>query len=288
MFDQKMLKNLICLQCRGELNFQGDKLICQKCSKIYPIKENIPYLIEEEGNGFTEGSYDVLINKLKIVFKKYPALFNILYYCFGASFVGKSAKKAIENFGEDKIILNLGSGAKVIRKDIINIDFYPFANMNIIADIAKLPFKDNSVDAIICESVLEHVKDPYGVVKEMRRVLKPGGLVYVTVPFIASFHSSPNDYYRWSREGLRAMLQGHGFKEKEVGIRHGPTSAVLSVMNDWLATIFSFGSSQFQQFLLIILTVVTSPLKAFDYLISKFKTSQNIAFGFYYIGMKEI
>jgi len=81
-------------------------------------------------------------------------------------------------------------------------------------------------------------------------------------------------------------MQEEGFREKEVGIRYGPTSAMLSVANNWLAIIFSFGSSKLQQLFLMFLTVLTFPLKTFDYLIYKMKTSENIAFGFYYLGEK--
>ena len=287
MINPKILKNLNCPGCHSTLNYSGDKLICQGCGKIYLIKENVPYLIEGQGRGFIEKSPDVLINKLKIFFKKYPAIFDIIHHVVGASRVGLSAKKAIKDLGEDKLILNLGSGTKVRRKDVINIDFYPFRNVNIVADITKLPFKDGLVDAVICEQVLEHLRDPWIALKEMKRVLKSGGLAYITVPFMVGFHSSPDDYYRWSKEGLRELMRGQGFREKEIGIRYGPTSAILSVVNNWLATVLSFGSGSLQQIFLIILTVITFPLKIFDYFICRFKTSENIASAFYYLGRKQ-
>ena len=161
----------------------------------------------------------------------------------------------------------------------------PFTNVHIVADIVNLPFKDNSVDVIINEAVLEHDKNPQALVKEMYRVLKPGGLIYITTVFVASFHSSPNDYYRWSKQGLRELLSD--FKEQEVDIICGPTSAMLSVFNEWLAIILSFGLRHLHQVLLIIFTIITSPLKIIDYLIYKFPGSQNIAYGFYYIGKKK-
>jgi len=137
-----------------------DQFFCRKCEKIYLIKNGIPYLIREQGKGFTEKSSDVLINKLKVFFKKYPSFFYILHYVLGASRVSKSARKAIRNLGSDKIIVNLGSGTDIIRKDVINVDFYPFANVDIVADITRLPLADGSVDGVVCEFVLEHVRSP--------------------------------------------------------------------------------------------------------------------------------
>lgn len=57
-------------------------------------------------------------------------------------------------------------------------------NPNIVGDIHNLPFKDNSIDAILCMSVLEHVEEPSRAVKEIYRSLKPGGYCFAQVPFI--------------------------------------------------------------------------------------------------------
>ncbi len=232
----------------------------------------------------SEQKTDVLIHKLKVFFKKWPCFFRFIAAVFGVSVVGKTAKKAIEGLGPDKVIVNLGSGTKIIRKGVINIDFQPFENVDIVADASCLPQEDNSVDAIVCESLLEHVADPAKVVAEIKRVLKPGGLVYVTVPFIAGFHSSPNDYYRWTKQGLREIMAG--FEEKESGVMYGPTSALLSILCEWLSLVLSFGSLKLHQFWLILLTIITSPLKLLDYLFYRFPSAANIAYGFYFIGVK--
>jgi len=250
------------------------------------IKGKKLYFINEPGLGFNENNRDALINKLKVFFKKYPKFFNFLYYTFGAIFVGKKAKDAINSIGKDKLILNLGSGVRSIRSDVINIDFYPFKEVGIVADIMSLPFKDSCVDAIVNESVLEHVKNPQAIVKEIHRVLKPGGLVYIFVPFVASFHSSPEDYYRWSKEGLREFLKEF-FQEKEINIGCGPTSAMVNVLSEWLALLFSLGIKKLQQLLFIFFTILLSPLKLFDYLLYRLPNAENIAHHFYYIGYKK-
>ena len=284
MPNQKLLDNLICLRCGGGLKRGSENWECSQCGQNYAVEKNTSFLIEVQGNGFNDEAADILINKLKVYFKKKPAFFRILSFIFGASFVGRTAKKALRELGADKVIINLGSGVNVVREDAVNIDFYPFENVDIVADATRLPLAQNSVDGIVCESLLEHVKDPAGVVSEIKRVLKPGGLVYVTVPFIAGFHSSPNDYYRWTKQGLREMMAD--FQEKESGVMHGPTSALLSILNEWLALVLSFGSLKIHQFWLVLFTVVTFPLKLFDYLFYRFPSSQNIAYGFYFIGVK--
>ncbi|MBU2473098.1 class I SAM-dependent methyltransferase [Patescibacteria group bacterium] len=284
MINKKILDNLICIKCLKRVRFNKKILTCDTCKREYPIINDKLYVIKPVKDS-KELVDDFVINRLKTFFKKFPKIYNILYYLFGVTFVGRNSKNVIKNIDEKKIIINLGSGPRKIREDIINVDFYPFTNVHIVADIVNLPFKDNSVDVIINESVLEHIKNPQTIVKEMYRILKPGGLIYVTVPFVVSFHSSPNDYYRWSMEGLRQLFKD--YKEIEIDVRGGPTSAMLSIFNDWIATLFSFGSRWLHQILLIIFMIITSPLKIIDYLIYKFPSSQNIAYGFYYIGKKK-
>jgi SAM-dependent methyltransferase len=282
---EKILKNLVCPKCHGEFRIENKKFSCLNCGKAYKIRNGKLYFLEAKTEILNQESNDFIINRLKILFKKYPRIFSFLYCVFGALFVGKSAEEVIKNMGSEKIIINLGSGIKRINEKVINIDFYPFNNVGIVADITKLPFKDNSVDVIICESVLEHVKNPWAIVQEIKRVLKLGGLVYISVPFIASFHSSPNDYYRWSKQGLRELLKK--FKEEEIGIRSGPTSSLFYVISEWLATFLSFGSQKIHQILLILFIIIFTPIKILDYLIYKFKSSENIAYAFYYIGRKK-
>lgn len=241
--------------------------------------------IKSVDKGFTKGNSDELVNKLKLFLKKHPAIFNFAYSFFGASFVGKDAKTVIKEIGTDKLIINLGSGAQKIREGVVNVDFYPFENVDIVADISDLPLADNSVDAAISEFVLEHTPNPEKIVAEMKRVLKPGGVIYISAPFVASFHSSPNDYYRWSKQGLRELLKD--FQEEDCGIRCGPTSAMRYVVSEWLATILSFNLIQLQQLLFMFFMVVSFPLNLFDFLIANFKSGENIAYCFYYIGKKK-
>lgn len=88
-----------------------------------------------------------------------------------------------------------------------------------------MPFKDNSVDAVVNESLLEHVSDPQAVVAEIVRVLKPGGILYTSVPFMTPYHASPDDFNRWTRSGLRKLFSD--FEVVEEGIDGGPWSAFL-------------------------------------------------------------
>ena len=228
---------------------------------------------------------DNIIYNLKNFLKGHAFLFNAVRWFFGALKVGLGPEEAIR--GISGKIINLGSGTQRIRSDVINLDIYRYRNVDILGDIYNLPFSDNEADAIICDQVIEHLKNSSFALKEMRRVLKIGGLIYIAVPFVAGYHSSPDDYYRFTRNGLEAIMESAGFLKLRSGIRHGPTSGLLSVLNQWLAMIFSLGSDKLYQLCLIIFTALTFPLKFSDYLFYKYGSAENIAFSFFYFVQKK-
>lgn len=76
----------------------------------------------------------------------------------------------------------------------------------VLFDGVNIPFADNTWDSILCTEVLEHAVEPEKLVAEMRRVLRPGGTLLLTVPFSARVHHAPHDYQRFTRFRLRRML----------------------------------------------------------------------------------
>lgn len=73
------------------------------------------------------------------------------------------------------------------------------------------PFAEASFDCVLCNQVLEHVFNPDEFLGELMRVLKPGGRLLLTVPFVWDEHEQPYDYARYSSFGLRALLEKQGF-----------------------------------------------------------------------------
>jgi SAM-dependent methyltransferase len=86
--------------------------------------------------------------------------------------------------------LNLGCG-KDIKKGYLNVDFEDFEKfegVDKVYDLNKLPypFKDNQFEVILMHNILEHLDDSYKVMKEIFRILKPGGIVHLYVPHFSS------------------------------------------------------------------------------------------------------
>lgn len=80
----------------------------------------------------------------------------------------------------------------------------------VVASAALLPFAADSFDGVICTEVLEHLPDPRLCLAEIRRVLVPGGTVYLTAPMLWSMHYEPHDYYRFTEYGLRHLTEEAG------------------------------------------------------------------------------
>jgi SAM-dependent methyltransferase len=93
---------------------------------------------------------------------------------------------------------------------------------NIVADLNEpLPIEDGAADTVISLSVLEHLREPAMFLQETHRILKPGGVLVLQVPFMWWEHEVPHDYYRFTRYGLSYLLRKAGFATVEVHAQTG-------------------------------------------------------------------
>jgi SAM-dependent methyltransferase len=222
-------------------------------------------------------------------FKKWPALYYFIAMVFGPVwYSGIGPKKFLETYfphvHTKQMILNLGSGPKVIRPDIVNVDAHAYETVSVVADLHALPFGDGSVQGIISETVIEHTVDPKSVVAEMHRVLSIGGIGYMTIPFLYPFHASPNDYMRWTHEGVRILLSD--FEIVEIGVRSG----IFSVLNEWLCYVlpsfFSFGNDRIYWLLVNLSLLIFFPVKCLDFFACKLPFAHRMASIFYCVFKK--
>jgi SAM-dependent methyltransferase len=74
------------------------------------------------------------------------------------------------------------------------LDVAPAPSVDVVGDARDMPFSNSSMDVVLITQVLEHVPDPVAVIGEIRRVLKPGGTLLLSVPSIFPQHGSPRDF----------------------------------------------------------------------------------------------
>lgn len=98
----------------------------------------------------------------------------------------------------------------------VALDVVPATGLHVVGSALALPFAAEAFDGIICTEVLEHVPEPEQALREMARVLRPGGQVYVTVPMTWGLHYVPHDYYRFTRYGMEHLLTKAGFHVEDV------------------------------------------------------------------------
>lgn len=152
--------------------------------------------------------------------------------------------ECIGEIAKEDLVLDIGSG-QPFQKELneykelftassyYSLDYDSSYHPDIVGDIHNLPFKDSSVGAIICKAVLEHVPEPQRAVREMHRVLREGGKIFVYVPFLHGYHGAKGykDYYRFTKDGVEYMFRDFvGVKVVEVRGYFGTLALFIPVL----------------------------------------------------------
>ena len=141
-------------------------------------------------------------------------------------------------------LLDVGCGSKPYRS-LFSVDTYVGLDVDSessrrlgvadhLYDGHTFPFVDGTFDSVLCNQVLEHVFNPDQFLGELGRILKPGGKLLLTVPFVWDEHEQPYDYARYSSFGLRALLERNGFKVLVHNKLGADVSTLFQLLNVYL------------------------------------------------------
>ncbi|QDT05884.1 hypothetical protein K227x_42890 [Rubripirellula lacrimiformis] len=102
---------------------------------------------------------------------------------------------------------------------------------DVLCDVNQpIPIPDNSFDTVICSDVLEHLHTPHITIQEITRVLRPGGKLFLNVPFLYGLHEQPHDYHRYTRFALEHQAAVNGLEMVELSKIGGAGDAICNIL----------------------------------------------------------
>jgi SAM-dependent methyltransferase/uncharacterized protein YbaR (Trm112 family) len=205
--DSILLDRLACPKCGQALNLVSkDELQCSACKMVIRIENGKPI--------FTPVPAGMHAAPKLVRGSKQGSRWRQANWLF--------LKKIVAALPVKAVILDFGAGhgdfSKILSKrHVIALDVYPYEEIDIVCDMQKeTPFKKASFDAIVLMNVLEHVQQPEKLMKLLAGLLRPNGLLVITVPFLLKLHQIPYDFYRYSHYQLENIGLAAGLEIKSI------------------------------------------------------------------------
>ncbi|MEM7306540.1 MAG: class I SAM-dependent methyltransferase [Planctomycetota bacterium] len=164
--------------------------------------------------------------------------------------------------------------------------------VDVFGDGNRLPFGDGTLDTVLSTEVLEHVPRPRQCIGEMGRVLKPGGTLILTVPFLQPLHELPSDYYRYTPSSLRDLATAAGLEVVSVEPRGNFAAAVGALTVQYLLRTLGAKELQSDGSVLpsawrnVLLAPAYATVQLTAHLLSKLSNDSAVALGYALIARK--
>jgi SAM-dependent methyltransferase len=133
-----------------------------------------------------------------------------------ARWLAHEAERAAADLGRFRL-LDVGCGEKPYAplfagrvSEYVGLDTARHANADVVGPIEAIPVEAAAFDVAICIQVLEHVDDPAQGVRELHRIVRPGGRVLLSTHGTFVYHPNPVDRWRWTHEGLERLFAESG------------------------------------------------------------------------------
>ena len=145
----------------------------------------------------------------------------------GRWYVNRFVENVATSLPTGSSILDAGAGESIYKKFFSHCNYkaidlavgesrWNYANLDYVGFLHEMPIENEMFDAVLCTQVLEHLEWPRESVKEMHRVIKPGGKLYMTVPMAQNEHQVPYDFFRYTSYGLESICKHAGFNNIKI------------------------------------------------------------------------
>jgi SAM-dependent methyltransferase len=140
-------------------------------------------------------------------------------------------------------MLDVGAGQCQYKPYFTHLDYvaqdsgvgdetWDFSQIDIKSEIYDIPVEANSFDYILCTQVMEHLQYPHKAFTEFARILKPGGLLFVTCPFVWKEHQKPHDFFRYTQFSLKFLAEENNFEVVELNKEGGKYITIARMFID--------------------------------------------------------
>jgi SAM-dependent methyltransferase len=279
-----------CPRCKSTtLIWHEDRVECSTCGRRFAIDGGTPLLLAHEERPSISASDVGLLDRLParmrpLAERGRPFVRPLLAHRSRAS--RDLTPAFVRSFPDAAALLNIGAGGSDYGRNVLSLDIAPAAGIHVVGLAEALPFRDGVFDGVVFQAVLEHVRNASAALNEIARVLRPGGSVFVEVPFIQGYHAAPADYRRFTVNGLRAELSDHGFTVDEAGVAVGPASAMAWIAAEYLALLLSGRSARAYRVMRVFTTWLTWPVKWTDAWLDRHEMAHVVASGVWAKGVR--
>jgi SAM-dependent methyltransferase len=141
-----------------------------------------------------------------------------------------------------ELLIDIGFGSSAYHglfqfSRFLSLDLDRYHHPSIQVDIHSLPLSECVAQTVLVTEVLEHLSEPERALREIRRVMAPGGYLCLSVPFVYGMHGE--DYRRWTKAGLTLLIENSGFELAWIGENGGPFAAIANILVALLLEIFA-------------------------------------------------
>jgi SAM-dependent methyltransferase len=130
-------------------------------------------------------------------------------------------RNAARSMASQSKVLDAGAGIAPYRQHFAHTQYESadfckvgkdYAEINYVCDLSAIPVPGDNYDDVLLTQVIEHLPDPDGVLRELHRVLKPGGRLWFSGPLFYPEHEQPYDFHRFTQFGLKRLFTAAGFQ----------------------------------------------------------------------------